>query len=372
MKSILGGRGMKRSRLGSGRRRWAGWGVAALAAGLTAVAGVALGAGEGALSPDESESPPPSATGPGVRGSVFTPDSWWNTPLPADAPEDPNSRAILEYLRTGPESGQGCLTLAGAGDNPWGQPTYTSRPSDPEYSVAVDAPVTLPELENVRIPPDARPAGTSDGAMTLYDPRRGYVVMFTRLHYDEDDDSWSAAGATVTYLDSNGLHVDTGLSDDPRNQGSHRGNNGATAAVSWDAVQRGEIRQVLKMAAGPETSDDYIFPMVGSDGDSTDSDPGVPPQGLRLRIDPSVDLDELDLHPEALVIARALQLYGTYIGDSGGRNALKLENTMVQGEGQKWTVDAEALCQLPFSPEYWDVIEAGYDPTGTSTAGVRR
>jgi hypothetical protein len=356
-------------------RRWGPWGVvAALVVGLVAVAGVVGVVGVHLLSGrDESapDSPPPTA-GPDFHTRAFSPDSWWNTPLPADAPEDPDARAILDYLRTGPESGPGCLTLAGAGDSPWGQPIFTSRRSDPEYSVEVEAPVTLPELENVRMPRGARPAGTNDAAMTLYDPRRGYVVMFTGLRYDEDEDSWSAEGATVTYLDSNGLHVDTGLSDDPRNQGSHRGNNGATAAVPWDEVREGEIRHVLKMAAGPEVSEDWVFPMVGSDGDSTSTDPGVPPQGLRLRIKPSVDLDELDLDPQALIIARALQVYGTYIGDSGGRNALKLENTVVQGEGQKWKVDAEALCQLPFSPEYWDVIEAGYDPTGMSIAGQPR
>lgn len=333
-----------------------------LAVGLTGVAG-----GWGVVSHSlRAPDGPPPASEPDER--AFSADSWWNTPLPADAPEDSDSAAFLEYLRTGSEeSGQGCLTLAGAGDNPWGQPTFTSRPSDPEYDVEVSAPVSLPELDNVRIPRSAQPADTSDGAMTLYDPERGYVMMFTRLEYDEDDDSWSALGATVTYLDSNGLHADTGLSDDPRNQGSHRGNNGATAAVLWDEVREGEIRHVLKMAAGPEVSDEYVFPMVGSDGDS-DAAPGIPPQGLRLRIKPSVDLKELDLDPQALVIARALQRYGTYIGDSGGRNALKLENTVAQGEGQKWKVDAGALCGLPFSDEYWDVIEAGYDPTGTSRA----
>lgn len=331
--------------------------AAALAVGVTGALGAVI------VSSRAPDTPPPASV-PDKR--AFSPDSWWNTPLPADSPEDPDALAILEYLRTGAEKGPGCLTLAGAGDSPWGQPTFTSRRSDPEYSVELDAPLELPELENVRIPLEAGPASTSDGAMTLYDPRKGYVVMFTRARYDADDDSWSAAGATVTYLDSNGLHVDTGLSDDPRNQGSHRGNNGATHAVSWDEVREGEIRHVLKMAAGPEVSGDHIFPMVGSDGDAP-AGPGVPPQGLRLRIKPSVDLEALDLHPQALVIARALQLYGTYIGDSGGSNALKLESTMAQGEGQKWELGARALCELPFDPDYWDVIEAGYNPSGTSS-----
>jgi hypothetical protein len=245
---------------------------------------------------------------------------------------------------------------------------YTSRRSDPEYRVKVRA-GHFRELTELRIPEGAQPAANSDGSMTVFDPRRGYVVMLTDAEYDEQDGTWSAAGATVTYLDSNGLHVGTGQSDDPRNRGSHRGNNGATAAVSWDEVQSGEIRHVLKVASGPELSEEHVFPMVGSDGDYTGSDPGVPPQGLRLRIKPSVDLDALDLGDEALVIARALQRCGFYFGDSGGTTALKLENTVAEGRGQLWEVGADALCGLPFTPEYWDVVSPGYAPDVDGAGG---
>lgn len=132
-------------------------------------------------------------------------------------------------------------------------------------------------------------------------------------------------------------------------------------AVPWDQVQDGQVRHVLKVAAGPTISKRYIFPMVGSDGDYIGNDPAVPPQGLRMRIRSSVDLDSHGLDEEALVIARALQRYGLYLGDSGGTTALKLENTVVAGRGQLWKVKADALCDLPFEPEYWDVIAEHYD-----------
>jgi hypothetical protein len=206
--------------------------------------------------------------------------------------------------------------------------------------------------------------------MTVYDRRKGYVVMLTNAAYDAGDRSWSAAGATVTYLASNGLDYRTGESDDPRNRGTHRGNNGATAAVSWDEARSGEIRHVLKVASGPELSDRFVFPMVGSDGDYTGSREAVPPEGLRFRIRPSVDLDKLHLQPQALVIARALQTYGFYLGDSGGTTALKLENTAAEGRGRLWKVTADALCGLPFERSYWQVVAGGYDPSGESGAGV--
>lgn len=309
---------------------------------------------------------PASAGEPARR--AFWPDSWWNTPLPRRAPSYDWGDEVLRYLRTAPESGRGCLVLAGAGDSPWGQPIYRARRSDRAYRVDV-AGQHLPELQRLRIPRGAKPADNSDGSMTVYDAAKGYVVMLTDAHYDPSRASWTAGGATVTYLRSNGLDVRTGSSDDPRNRGKHRGNNGATAAVSWDEVHRGEIRHVLKVASGPELSDRYVFPMVGSDGDYTGDDPAVPPEGIRLRIKRSVALDKLALAPSALVIARALQRYGFYIGDSGGTTALKLENTVAEGRGQLWTIPSDALCGLPFTPQYWDVIRPGYDPSAQSGGG---
>lgn len=290
---------------------------------------------------------------------AFSPNSWWNTPLPDDAPLHPYGPEILNYLRMAPESGAGCLTLAGTNDSPWGQPIYWARSSDPTYDLKGDVGIELPELSRLRIPREARPASNSDGSMTIYDLDQGFVVALTDAYYDEYSDTWSADGATVTYLDSNGLRVETGRSDDPRNRGTHRGNNGATMAASWDEVRAGAIRHVLKIAAGPELSRDYVFPMVGSDGDYAGDDPAVPPQGIRLRIKASVDLGAMDLQPQAFVIAQALQRYGVYMGDSAGATTLKLEDTAAEGRGHLWSLSADALCDLPFSPAYWDVIAAG-------------
>jgi hypothetical protein len=333
-------------------------------AALVGVGGV-VASDPGADARDRPTPPAPQLESP---PRAFSADSWWNTPLPDVTPLDPAAEQILDYLRTGPESGPGCLTLAGAGDSHWGQPVYEAQPGDPSYDIAgLGHP--LPELKSLRIPVGAQAAYNSDNSMSVYDWHKGYVVALTGAEYHDARDVWSARGATVTYLDSDGLHAATGESDDPRNRGTHRGNNGATMAVELDEVRAGAIRHVLKAAAGPEVADRFVFPMVGSDGDYEGSDPGVPPQGLRLRIKPSVDLESLGLHPEALVIARALQTYGFYIGDSGGTTALKLQNTWAEGRGQLWKVSADALCGLPFTSEYWDVVDEDYDPTqagGTS------
>ncbi len=345
-------------RTGALRARHRGLIVLATAA-LTIGGGVFLAGVDGTrVDPHPRGEPASNWSAPAVR-PAFHPNSWWNTPLPEEVSLHPAAAEILDYLRTGRESGQGCLMLAGAGDGRWGHPIYWAAPRDPAYDVTGLTGPRPPELDRLRIPPGARSANNSDGNMTVYDRQKGYVVALTDADYDAGSDTWTASGGTVTYLDSNGLHVGTGRADDPRNRGTHRGNNGATMAVPFHEVQGGAIRHVLKVAAGPEVANRFVFPMVGSDGDYHGDNEGVPAQGLRFRIKPSVDLAELELHEEALVIARALQEYGFYIGDSGGTTALKLENTVAEGRGQLWDVPADALCGLPFTSEYWDVLAEG-------------
>jgi hypothetical protein len=300
---------------------------------------------------------------PVVEGApfrAFTPDSWWNTPVPADAPSHPRATNILRYMSTADEAAEGCVRLAGAQESPWGQPVYWVSAEDPSYQVVVRKDDPPPELQDLRIPDGAMAANNNDGSMTIFDLERGYVVALTDADYDADTGTWQASGATVTYLDSNGLHAGTGQASDERNRGSHRGNNGAVMMARFDEVEAGRIEHVLKVASGPDPSSRSVFPMVGSDGDS--SDPSAPPQGLRFRIKPSVDLESLGLPPQALVIAKALQDYGFYIGDSGGVTALKLEDTKIQGRRELWDVRADALCGLPLSPKYWDVLTEGYQP----------
>jgi hypothetical protein len=326
---------------------------------LSAVTAGCTGGGSGGdtgTAPDWHR--PPVVDGTPLR--AFTPDSWWNAPLPADAPSNLDSTEILRYMRTAEEAGDGCVTLAGAGSSGWGQPVYWAQPGDPEYAVDVRSHRAPPEAKHLRIPAGARPAGNNDGSMTVFDVERGYTVAFTEASYDTGSKSWSASGATVTYLASNGLDARTGRSTDDRNMGSHRGNNAAVMMARFDEVSAGSISHVLKVASGPAVSTRSVFPMVGSDGSS--HDPAAPPQGLRFRIKPSVNLAALGLEPQALVIATALQRYGFYIGDSSGTTALKLEDTRTEGRGQLWKISSKALCGLPLTPEYWDVLPEGYQP----------
>lgn len=215
------------------------------------------------------------------------------------------------------------------------------------------------EFGSVRIPIGALPDPSSDAAMTVYDQSAGIVYGFWHTSYDATRDVWSACGGTVYYLGSNGLHHDLAASDDPRNTG-HRGVPPSTYAALYDEIKTGSIDHVLKIAVDT-TGCAHVFPMVGDECGTTAAD--APPEGTRIRIDPSLDLSKLGLSSAALVIAKALQRYGAVIGDqSGGPVTLKLENTIAEGRGFLWdhVLTATALQAIPLSS--YEVVRLGYSP----------
>jgi hypothetical protein len=291
---------------------------------------------------------------------AFTSSSYWNTPLPADAPAARRSRRILAFIRR--IASTNYVHLSGTtSTGRWGNPIYWSDPDDTAYDIRNSCSFSQPpEFSSVRIPSGAKPDPTSDSAMTVYDLSKNIVYGFHLAAYNDVNNSWSACGGAVYYLGSNGLDGDLKRSDHPAN-GGHRGLPPPTFAVRFDEVQSGTIDHVLKIAV-PRTKCRHVFPMTGNECGT--SKKFAPPEGTRIRIKPTVDLSTLSLSPEALTIARALQTYGAVIGDqSGGPVSLKLENVVAEGRGHLWDglLDAESLASIPLGS--FEVIRLGFDPT---------
>lgn len=281
-----------------------------------------------------------------VVPDAFSNDSYWVTPFPDDAVLNPRSAEIVSFLTTDNRR-DGCIILAGAGEDEWGMPIYLADSSSPEYAVTSTKYNVPAEFESLRIPADALPAATSDAEMVIYDVEKGYVAQLSKAAFDTATSTWTVTGGSVVYLDSNGLYGEVPGSDEPRNAGSFRGYNGAVAAVSYDDVLAGRIDNVLKVGVNA-SQDAVVFPMTNSDGDSLH--PDAPSQGMRLRIRPDADLDSYSLSPQALVIARGLQEFGAIIGDStGGRIVLKLEDMKRAGTEGQWDLQPTSLCSIPAS-----------------------
>lgn len=253
----------------------------------------------------------------GVPFRAFSDASEWNRPLPNDAPRDDQSAAFIRQLK----GWAGDEPYPHLGSGSWGEPIYWPGSGDPEYRI------DLLDMK-IRIPESAIPARTSDAQMTLFDVERGYVAKLQRASYSSS--GWTARGASLYYLASNGLHGRLRESDDERNRG-HRGYPPAIHAVRWDELEAGVIPHVLKVSI-PDTASRNVYPGAGDEGGN-----GSIPEGAIFRIKPSVDLRGRGLSGNMLTIAKAMQTFGVVIGDRGGTPmTLKLENLEVTARSWNW------------------------------------
>jgi hypothetical protein len=137
---------------------------------------------------------------------------------------------------------------------------------------------------------------------------------------------WTAAGTDRYYLSSTGIQHS--LPGGHRGNEGHRGIPSTYRAVHKQEVMSGAIHHRLELfwwatAGHTPGGRQAYFPMSGSEQHKG----GVVPEGIVLRIKPSVNLRAKHLSPAALVIARALKRYGGIIGDnSGSGNNLKLQS----------------------------------------------
>ena len=298
--------------------------------------------------------PLPVDTRPGAGAPVFRPfraSSYWNTKLPPAAPVDMHSPAYLEDSRD-PRHTQDYLRLTGAPgtSQSYTTPVYWAQPSDPLYTIT---PRRNGEPVQVHIPKRATPARGSDAQMTIIDLSLDQVVGLNGASYRASRDRWTVGSTDRYIISSNGLGRDVPGHDDDRNFG-HRGVPASARVVRVDEVRAGRIDHRLECywwATAPA----HHWPLSGHETGKG----GLVPEGMVIRIRPSVDLSQRRLSTAALVIARALQDYGCLIGDnSGSGNRLKLERDEAAWRGLGVTHDA--LAAIPWSD--WEFVAAGYDP----------
>ena len=120
-----------------------------------------------------------------------------------------------------------------------------------------------------------------------------------------------------------------------------------------DEVQAGAIAHRLECFIPPKlVGVSSVWPMIASDGQSA----GGIPEGIVLRIRPSVDLSAKGLSAGALVIARALQNYGCVVTDGGSSRAGTLR--LQRGDWSGLGVNKDSLESLPWGD--WEFVQGGF------------
>ena len=259
--------------------------------------------------------------------AVFSPASFWYQPIPADAPLHPKSSDFMyEFLRQ-KSAYYGTVNL------------NTREYASPVYTVGADVKtVKVKEWDcqkkgysstelsaqwtAVPIPDHALPSKGTDAEMTIYQPSTDTVWEFWQAR--KINGEWQACwgGRLQNASQSNGVfpgHYGTTATSLPFLGGQ----------ITAEELSRGEINHAIGIAL-VEAEDKSIFswPANRSDGLNPNNAPNRIPEGLRFRLDPSVDVDSLKMSKAGKVIARAAQKYGFVVWDKAGALSIRMQNSL--------------------------------------------
>ena len=262
---------------------------------------------------------------------AYGPRSYFRRPIKGAAIDRARTRAFRSFMRKHPDQRDWDYPrINGTSGNGWGTPYAMGTAKDPVWRLTGEHNPMARRLEarGFHAPEwlGEMLTGTSDSPLCVIDKASGFTMFCANAELVGDRVIRANAGA-ITFHDSNGLDHRHPRSNDPRNFSS-RGRISDAMVIRRDLVRYGvkhntDLGHVLHLfLAETRSSDGFTGPMVGAESGKY----GFGAEGERIAIRPGLDLRELDLSPEALVVARTLKRYGAYIGDnSGSQSCLKAE-----------------------------------------------
>lgn len=272
----------------------------------------------------------------GAGGAVWRPfasDSPWNTRIPADVEVLAESADLVADLATSSQWPGFTLNL-----HEWTIPAYQADAMTPLRTVQLTDVTGWGMDQPMPIPLDAEPDPAGDHHLCVYDRTSGLAWDLWNARHDGD--SWTAGVGAAIELDGSGVR--------PPKDGNQQWqwSHGARACgfpllaglIRVEEIQAGRIDHALALAYPHIRSHWYTPPASTAQGTTAEAlpDRGMP-CGMRVQLDPDLDLDALDLSPAALTIARALQEYGAFVADYGGAISLYADGSLAAqgywGEG---------------------------------------
>jgi hypothetical protein len=245
----------------------------------------------------------------------FPTGSVWNTPI-GDAQPVPNSSALIDYLVANAKYPN--MTL-----RTWGVSVVETQPDQPIYSVPclVYSSCTLGAFGPFAIALTAAPDPEGDGHLAVYDPSA-----------QREWDMWQAQRTATGWTASAGAAVSTNT-----NGTAPAGTESGDAAnfpllgglVRPEELLQGHIDHALVFEIPNVSELGHVCPATHHDGSSTD--PNALKEGMRLQLEPTVDVDALPIPTWEKTIVLAMQKYGMYLRDQGGTLGVLAENPISRG-----------------------------------------
>ncbi|MBV9214411.1 MAG: DUF4124 domain-containing protein [Actinobacteria bacterium] len=255
----------------------------------------------------------------------FSPRSFWNSPLPQDAPLDPDSAAVTNELLRRVQSGYAKGRPPSINTTAYTPPVYTVGSEQPHVRVQLDRPSSDSHgldtaFRSVPLPSWARPANGNDAELVLWQPATDTLWEFWQLRRAQD--GWHASwGGRLTHASSG-----TGLYPNPRLSWgvAASGLPLAGGLILPGELAQGRIDHVLSLALPASRANVFALPAQRTDGRS--GCPHAPVEGARFRLDPNLNLASLHLPAAVLAIAKAAQRYGIVVRDQAGAVVFYAQN----------------------------------------------
>jgi hypothetical protein len=97
--------------------------------------------------------------------------------------------------------------------------------------------------------------------------------------------------------------------------------------VTAEELQRGEIRHAIGIALVDLANYTIVsWPATRSDGSNPTNATNRIAEGQRFRLDPTINVDLLNMHPVGKIIAKAAQKYGFAVWDKAGSISIRAQN----------------------------------------------
>lgn len=279
---------------------------------------------------------------------------WLTTPIPASPALAANNAAWVGYL-SDPRA-QRVANLYNYGVTLIPASAISSHTPRYDLSFTKDWGADPFGPNTVPIPPGTRVPPGSDGALAILDPASGKAYGLWQARYDSAQDTWSASWGGMTDLD--GSAVDESGSATGSNISRYAGT--VTAAEFHRAIAANTGLKHALFVSSDIAGGGFVPPATKSDGANNAHVAESIPEGMRIQLDPTIDIDAIPgITPAEKVIAKTLQTYGAYVGDQGGaRMAFSFEfvpdatsddhpGAVWSGAGLKW--DYYDMKKIPWS-----------------------
>ncbi|NAZ88695.1 DUF4124 domain-containing protein, partial [Kineococcus indalonis] len=174
------------------------------------------------------------------------------------------------------------------------------------------------QFTQVPIPSGAVTAAGTDAQLTIYSPASDQLWEFWKAK--KVNGTWQACwGGRIDKASTSYGYFLNGFG------ASATGLATSAGAVSVKDAQAGAIDHAIALAIpSPANWKNFSWPAQRSDGSSTAAN--AIPEGSRLRLDPRVNVDALNLTPVAKMVAKAAQKYGFIVTDKAGAVSVVAES----------------------------------------------